>query len=81
MNLYKISQDVNDYYDTYDSAIVCAETEDEARMIHPSGEEWNGSREKIFDTWCDVKDVQVKIIGAAANNLQKGVILASYNAG
>lgn len=37
MKLWKISQSVNYDYDTYDSAIVAAETEDEARMIHPEG--------------------------------------------
>ncbi len=31
MKLYKISQNINNNYDTYDSAIVCAENEDEAR--------------------------------------------------
>jgi hypothetical protein len=36
MNIYRISQNINDRYDTYDSAVVCAETEDEARKIHPS---------------------------------------------
>lgn len=33
MKLYLISQNVNNGYDTYDSAVVCAETEEEARMI------------------------------------------------
>ena len=36
MNLYLISQDVNNGYDTYDSAVVAAETEQEARETHPS---------------------------------------------
>jgi len=36
MNLYLISQTINNGYDTYDSAVVCAESEDEARKIHPS---------------------------------------------
>lgn len=36
MNLYKLSQTINEDYDTYDSAIVCAENEEEARHIHPS---------------------------------------------
>jgi len=37
MNLYLISQDVNDGYDTYDSAVVCSESESDARMMHPGG--------------------------------------------
>ena len=88
MNLYLISQNVNNDYDTFDSAIVCADTEDDARMIHPKENDeydpiksWDGECGEIWDSWCAAKDVQVKIIGAAANNLKKGVVLASYDAG
>ena len=85
MFLYRISQDVNDDYNTYDSAVVCAESEEEARMMHPAKfsyddyEEWDGKDEE-FSTWCAAKDVQVEIIGTAANNLPKGIVIASYNA-
>ena len=37
MNLYLLTQDVNVGWDTYDSAIVCAESEAEAVKIHPDG--------------------------------------------
>ncbi|TGE52979.1 hypothetical protein C6P18_02595 [Weissella confusa] len=33
MNLYKISQDVNDDWDTYDSAVVVAESAEAARKL------------------------------------------------
>ena len=36
MKLYKLSQEINNHYDTYDSVIVCAENEEEARKIHPA---------------------------------------------
>lgn len=36
MKIYRLSQTLNNDYDTYDSCIVCAENEDEARKIHPS---------------------------------------------
>jgi len=36
MKIYKISQNVNNDYDTYSDAIVCAENEEEARIINPS---------------------------------------------
>lgn len=36
MYLYKLTQTINNHYDTYDSVIVCAENEEEARRIHPS---------------------------------------------
>lgn len=35
MNLYKISQDVNDDWDTFDSAVVVAESAEEANKIIP----------------------------------------------
>ena len=48
-----ISQDVNIGYDAYDSAVVAADTEDDARSIHPSGKDftlgWKAS-------WVDKKD-------------------------
>lgn len=37
MNLYLISQNDNRGYDTYDSAVVAAESEAQARAIHPNG--------------------------------------------
>lgn len=36
MKLYKLSQSINNRYDTYDSAIVCADSKEDARAIHPS---------------------------------------------
>ncbi len=35
MNIYLISQDVVDGYDTFDSAVVVAKNKDDARTIHP----------------------------------------------
>jgi|688.fasta_scaffold01636_6 hypothetical protein len=60
MKLYKISQEENRDYDTYDSAVVIAESEDEARLIHPYwyGEcpyFWRESDEK----WCYKADGRV----------------------
>jgi len=42
MKIYLISQDVNCDYDTYDSAVVCAENEEYAKRIHPSDTWENG---------------------------------------
>lgn len=38
MKLYLISQKVNNDYDTYDSAVVVAKDEEEAKKIHPDGD-------------------------------------------
>jgi hypothetical protein len=35
MNLYLISQNANNGYDTYDSAVVAAKSESDARTINP----------------------------------------------
>lgn len=36
MKLYKLSQNINNGYDTYSDCVVCAKDEEEARLIHPS---------------------------------------------
>ena len=80
MNLYLISQDINDEWDAYSSAVVAAETEEEARLIHPGGDR---------DFYCDHEDginlgfwansptdVKVEFLGIAKLNTKTGVILA-----
>jgi len=69
--IYRIWQTVNNNYDTYDSAVVCAATEEEARRSDV-GE---------LRSWCKLEDVQVELIGVAKPDLYRGVILCSYNAG
>lgn len=75
MKLYLISQTRNNDYDTYDSAVVAAESEKEAAAIHPSGKNWK------VDTWVDRDYVAVKYIGEADFQIKRGVILASFNGG
>lgn len=71
MNLYIISQTVNQGYDTYDSAIVAATNEETAKGIRPGS----------ICEWCEPGQVQVKLIGSAAPGVEAGVVLASFNAG
>lgn len=90
MNLYLISQSVNTDYDTYDSAVVAAITEDRARRIHPGGDErdnWreDGPEDQWTDwargAWCSApSQVKAELIGVAFQE-HEGVILASFNAG
>lgn len=77
MKLWRIYQDVVNGYDTYDSAVVAAETEQQARETPPAEYlEWgNGS-------WApSPKNVGVQYLGEAAQNIEAGVICASFNAG
>jgi len=80
MNLYLLSQDFNCDYDTYDSVIVCAENEHEAKRIHPDGDidKWT----KQYPTWAyEPHQVSVKYLGVADASIGRGVVLASFNAG
>jgi len=84
MKLWKLSQDENSNWDTYDSMIVAAENEDEARMFNPNGsglmtkKDW----EYKFSSWCDdPSHIKVELIGTAEAGITAGVILASFNAG
>lgn len=81
LKLFKIFQTVNNNYDTYDSAIVCAENEDEARKINPDGQGQTHEEPERFSSWCGLKDVQIQYIGEADKSIEKGVIIASFNAG
>lgn len=103
MNIYKISQNINNGWDTYDSAIVCAESEEDARKIHPSkyvtherdgiwygtfsggkdiGKEYE--HENCGSTWVrntNLDKIKVEFIGKANENIKRGLILGSFNAG
>ena len=80
MKLYRIFQTVNNDYDTFDSAIVCAESEEDARSIEPRGGVCPDKPEP-YSSWAQKKDVQVEYIGEAKEGLSRGVVCASFNAG
>lgn len=88
MNIYKLTNPhIGDYnfissstWDIYLGAVVYAETEEQARFIHPNttfGEFNNGLVHDPHDEWCLPSEVIVKFLGT--NKLQKesGVILVS----
>jgi len=82
MNLYLLSQNENNNYDTFDSCVVCAENEYEARNIMPdfeSGKPFEPSNS--FGTWAfSIEGVEVELIGIAADTVNKGIVIASFNA-
>lgn len=81
MNLYLLSQSVNNDYDTFDSVVVCAESELEARKIHPYGHDITDPTipKCINGEWAELRDVHVTLIGVANPGVPKGVVLASFN--
>lgn len=83
MLLILISQNVNNDYDTYDSAVVVAENVESARLMHPSrfvDSEWHTDPEEWKHSWAHPKDVKAEVIGVS-NEKKPRVVLASFNAG
>ena len=77
MNLYLITQTVNNGYDTYDAFVVCAESEDDAKTIKGLNE-----KENPYEVWVwSIDDIEVKYLGKADDSIKKGEILGSFNAG
>lgn len=95
MNIYKISQSVNNGYDTYGSAVVVAESELEAAKIHPSGLDAKGFNESTrkYDkpwyktdrrdwTWASrLEDVKVELIGSTNLYDKPFIICRGFNVG
>lgn len=86
--LYRIWQEENNDYDTFDSAVVVANSDDEARQIHPGASkhytnEKRWEQEKGHGTWAKRPElVQVEQIGIALDTFKPGqVIVSSFNAG
>ncbi len=90
MKIYKLTQDVNSGYDTYDGMIVIAKDENQARLMHPShnnitSEEYDFSDNK-YPTYCsswvtNPSDVEIELLGTAEKNSKCRIVLASFNAG
>lgn len=84
MNIYKISQSERSGYDTFDSAIVTAENEEQARIMHPL--EYNENpQDDWYDDWMHVwaskpENVKVELIGISKSNVSE-FVLKSFNAG
>jgi len=84
MNIYKISHRDDLNHEVYLEAIVIAESEDEARLMHPNdnaiwdGNKWESHQESWAtdpnDSWCTPNEVKVKLIETDT----KGVILSSF---
>jgi hypothetical protein len=94
--LWLISQAVNSGYDTYDSAVVCADTAKEAKRISPSEfDDWHDNAWYFTyadghkndypdggDTWAHPDKVKAELIGKADKSILRGeLVCASFNAG
>lgn len=78
MNLYLLSQDVNDNYDTYDSMIVVSDTIENA--VKHSVEKHHTYT--TYKPWAAAEDIKCIMIGVANPEYETTeIILASFNAG
>ena len=81
MKLYLLSQNDNTRYDTYDSCVVCAENEEDAKTIAPDGSVYSIPI-RTYPDWASSKEtILCEEIGEANKSQIRGVIIASYNAG
>ena len=82
MKIFKIYQNINRGYETFDSAVVIADSAEEAQKIHPAGAEFSD-----YDGWVARPDlVQIiylgKVVGLPDDDIYPGAIIcASFNAG
>ena len=84
MKIFKIYQNINRGYETFDSAVVIADSAEEAQKIHPAGTDYSFSD---HDGWVARPDlVQIiylgKVVGLPDDDIYPGaVICSSFNAG
>lgn len=78
LNLYLIRQTETYTHGTYDSAVVAAYSEDGAKLIHPSGDNYEFMTKNY--TWVASDKVIVQLLGKANKDIKENnVICASYN--
>lgn len=79
MNIYLVARTDHIGYAEFDAFVCVAETEEDAKKIHPYGvDRWDS------DSWVPFSDranLAVVFIGIAAANQTEGIILTSFNAG
>jgi hypothetical protein len=81
MKLYLLKQTDNNGWDTYDSCLVCAENEADARTIKPEGDVFEENNQTWSD-WAFSKDsITCEEIGDANEKQERGVVISSFNAG
>lgn len=82
MKIYLLTQNQNTGYDTYDSIIVMAESEEDAKTIGPNNDVFPPVKKDFYSAWADTIDgITCEEIGIAKEGETRGVVLASFNAG
>jgi len=78
MNIYLITiPDNKNMYGSYESAVVIASDEENARAIHPSGKDWNG---EDCENWACISEIDVELLGetTADTSYSSGDIICAF---
>lgn len=86
MNLYLITRNDGVDYDQYDSAVVAAPDEEDAKaLIEQDLHGWTNTDwkyvEKVLVVTHAELDIAIELIGTAVDGIEPGIVVASYNAG
>jgi len=85
MNIYHLSQEENEGWDTFSDCVVVAENETEARNVHPGAgyePEWWTQKRFQHGTWATKpENIRVVCIGTANADQERDVVCASFHAG
>ena len=78
-NLYLVERTDEVGYDEYDSFVVCAESEEQARSTHP---DINNNNDCTWINNADSTYISCTYIGVASDHVELNeVIISSFNAG
>lgn len=82
MNIYLLERTDCGSYDSFDSVVVIAEGTTDAKAIHPSGRSFKEEASDQWNGWVNKKSlIKITKIGVADKGQERGVVLASFNAG
>jgi hypothetical protein len=77
MNLYLLTRNDDWCYESFDALVVAAESEEDAITIRPESRDTTAP----CSGWTTPENIAATLIGVAAPDVQRGVILESYDAG
>lgn len=84
MKLYLLEQSIEQGYDTYDSIVVIAESEDKARNMTPYSGRFLDDEDYTPWGWIsrsDADKIRVTYLGEAKPGSVEGIVITSFNAG
>ncbi len=80
MNVYRVSQTINNGYDTYDSCIVFAESEEDARSNNLQFDDEDWQNDWVKESQKDKLEIELLWELIPGSERDTGVILSSFNA-